>query len=162
MRLLLCIVLLFCFSSAHAQFTQSVSLKPIQINGGKYYYGLKKVKDAYSLEVPLGELADKEIDRQYRGFKNLNSAASWINVVPLVYIFYVAGNSSRSNPGRINVTTFWSVWGGTLLTSIGLRIAAKVKVKKAMDRYNELIFTPETGSLYYASPPLGMRLTYRF
>ncbi len=162
MKLILCIIFLFCFVPAQAQFTKSVSLKPIQINGGKYYYGLKKVKDAYSLEVPLGEIDDKEVNRQYRGFKNLNTAANWVNAVPFIYLFYVAGNSSRSNPSRISATTFWTVWGGTILTSIGLRIAAKVKVKKAIDRYNELIFTPETGSLYYPSPALGMKVTYRF
>ncbi len=153
---------LLCFLDLQAQFTKMVSLKPIQIQGEvifgmKYRYGLKLLKDAYSIEIPLSDVGNVEIERQYQGFKRLNSAANWVSVVPIFYLFYQIGNSSRGGRrGFINPNEFWAVWGGTILASWGLKIAGRVKLKKAIDSYNDIIFMPEVGQLN------GLKAVYRF
>lgn len=153
---------LLCFLDLQAQFTKKVSLKPIQIQGDvvfgmKYRYGLKLLKDAYSIEIPLSDAGDVEIDRQYRGFKRLNSAANWVNLVPAFYLVYQISNNS-GNGGRrfFNPNEFWVVWGGSVLASWGLRIAGRVKLKKAIDSYNDIIFTPQVGQVN------GLKAVYRF
>ncbi len=152
---------LLCFLDLQAQFTKKVSLKPIQIQGDvvfgmKYRYGLKLLKDAYSIEVPLSDVADVEIDRQYKGFKRLNTVANWIGVVPAFYIFYQVGNNTGGGRRFFNPNEFWIVWGGSILASWGLKIAGRVKLKKAINSYNDIIFMPEVGQVN------GLKAVYRF
>jgi hypothetical protein len=151
---------LLCFFDSQAQFTKKVSLKPIQTQGDvvfgmKYRYGLKLLKDAYSIEVPLSDAGDVEIDRQYKGFKRLNTVANWIGAVPAFYFFYQVGNNTG---GRrfFNPNEFLVVWGGSILASWGLRIAGRVKLKKAINSYNDIIFMPEVGQVN------GLKAVYRF
>lgn len=152
---------LLCFLDLQAQFTKTVSLKPIQMQGDvvfgmKYRYGLKMLKDGYSLEIPLGDVGDAEIDRQYRGFKRLNTMANWVNFAPLFYLSYQIGNNGNSGRRFFNPNEFLVVWGGSVLASWGLRIAGRVKLKKAIDSYNDIIFTPQAGQIN------GLRAVYRF
>lgn len=147
--------------NVQAQFTKSVNLKPIHLKGEpafgmKFMYGLKPVKDAYALEIPLTELENEEVDKNYKSFKNLNTAANWVSLAPVFYLAYEIGNTSGGR--RFSANNFLIVWGGSILTSWGLRIGGRVKLKRAVDSYNELIFMPESN----AQMNYGMKVSYRF
>jgi len=164
---------LLCFADLQAQFTKTVSLKPIQMQGEvifgvKYRYGLRMLRDAYSLEVPLSSLENKEIERQYEGFKRIDKAVKWVNFIPLFYFVYqISNNTGSGRRGFVNPNEFWAVWGGSILASWGLKIAGRVKLKKAIDTYNDVIFMPEVGQINYRidtpnSMSYGLKAVYRF
>lgn len=174
MKILLSIsFFLLCLADLQAQFTKTVSLKPIQIQGEvvfgmKYRYGLRMLNDAYALEVPLSSLENKEVERQYQGFKRLDDAARWVNLVPLFYFVYQVSNTANSGRRFVNANSFWAVWGGSLLAAWGIKIAGRVKLKRAIDTYNDVIFMPEVGQVNHIidtpnnSINYGLKAVYRF
>jgi hypothetical protein len=140
-------------SLSTAQETKTMELKGIYHHGLNYYYDLKKVDGgAYGLQIPLQSLNDTEINRRYKSFRKLRSIESVVIAIPVVYLLSVIPQSRRQN---LNATTFWTVYGTSVLAIIGLEIAAKHHLKKGIDRYNQLIISPGSASL-------GAAVTYKF
>jgi hypothetical protein len=69
--------------AAHAQFTKEMPLKPIYKNGWKYFYGGQKMNSAYSLQIPLQSLDDKEINERFKKFKRFQVYRVSIHQCPL-------------------------------------------------------------------------------
>jgi hypothetical protein len=163
MKTLLLTTLFIGFTCANlqAQFTKSINLKPIHIQGEpafgmKFRYGLKTVKDAYALEIPLIELENEQVSKDYKSFKNFNTAANWVSWAPVFYLAYEIGNAQGGR--RFSANNFLAIWTGSLLTAWGLRIGGRVKLRRAINSYNELIFTPESNSQIN----FGVKVGYRF
>lgn len=132
-----------------AQRYKTVELKPIAKQGWRYYYDLKRVASPIALEIPLLALDDEEVIRYYRASKTLRGAAAAVSFIPLIYIITIPAS------GYLDPTTFWIIFGGTLATQLGLEALGHIKLGKAIDRYNTLIFQPSSSSL-------GLQLTWRF
>lgn len=67
--------------------TKTIELKPIHIQGGKYYYNFKKVSGgACGLQIPLESLGDDEINRRYKSFRTMRILAftgvAYVLVIP--------------------------------------------------------------------------------
>lgn len=147
--LLLSLFLITLSFSAAGQQYKTIELKPITQEGWRYYYDLKKVSSPAALEVPLIAVNDNEVNRYLKAYKNWNSAAGFITLVPLIYILSVPKN------GYVDEQTFWWVFGGTIAAQLGITAISHIKLGKAIDRYNRLILQP-TGRT------LGLSATYKF
>jgi hypothetical protein len=146
---LLSLFLLTLSFSAAGQKYKTIELKPITQEGWSYYYDLKKVSSPAALEVPLIAVSDNEVNRYLKAYKNWNSAAGFITLVPLIYILSVPQN------GYVDEQTFWWVFGGTIAAQLGLTAISHIKLGKSIDRYNMLILQP-TGRT------MGLSVTYKF
>jgi len=132
-----------------AQRYKTIELKPITKQGWQYYYDFKRVSSPVALEVPLMALNDEEINRHFRAAKTLRAISSAISLYPLIYLFTIPSS------GYVDPTTFWIILGGTIVTQIGFEAFRHIKLGKAIDRYNSLIFQPSSSSL-------GVQLTWKF
>lgn len=132
-----------------AQRYKTVELKPIAKQGWRYYYDLKRVASPVALEVPLMALNDDEVYRYYQASKTLRAVASAVTIVPVIYLFTIPST------GYVDPTAFWLVFGGTLAAQLGITAMSHVKLGKAVDRYNTLIFQPSSNSL-------GLQVNWRF
>jgi len=128
---------------------QTIELKPITKQGWQYYYDLKRVSSPVALEIPLMALNDEEINRHFRASKTLRNVSYVISFAPLIYLFTLPSN------GYADPTTFWLVVAGTLVAQLGIDVFRHIKLGKAVDRYNSLIFQPSSNSL-------GLQLTWKF
>ncbi|HWA32568.1 MAG TPA: hypothetical protein VG737_00490, partial [Cyclobacteriaceae bacterium] len=136
-----------------AQQLKTMELKGIYHHGFHYYYDLKKVDGgAYGLQIPLSGLNDEEVNRRYKTFRTYRTVESIVIFVPVIYrITYIP----EARHQKLNSTTFWTIYGVSVLAAIGLEITAKHHLKKGIDRYNQLILSPGSASL-------GATITYKF
>jgi hypothetical protein len=134
---------------AWCQQYRTVELKPITQQGWRYYYDLKKVSSPVALEMPLMAVNDDEVNRYLKGSKNWNAAASFVTLIPLIYILTLPNNS------YVDSSTFWWVIGGTAAVQLGMTAISHIKLGKSIDRYNMLILRPSGRSL-------GLEVTYKF
>jgi hypothetical protein len=145
----ICILMLFIPATVFAQRYKTIELKPITKRGWQYYYDLKLVSSPVALEVPLMALNDEEINRHFQAAKTLRNVSFAVSFVPLIYIFTIP------TYGYADPTTFWLIVAGTLVTQLGMDVFRHIKLGKAIDRYNSLIFQPSSSSL-------GVQLTWKF
>lgn len=143
------VLLLLIPTSLLAQRYQTIELKPITKQGWQYFYDLKRVSSPVALEVPLMALNDEEINRHFRASKTLRFVSGAISIAPALYLFSIPSN------GFADPTTFWLIMGGTIVTQVGIEVFRHVKLGKAIERYNSLIFHPSSSSL-------GVQLTWKF
>ncbi len=154
-KLALLSLLTLAASFSTAQQMKTMELKGIYQQGFNYYYNLKKVDGgAYGLQIPLQSLNDGEINRRYKTFRTLRKIESFIIIVPVVYAFSLVPDSRRH---KVNTSTIWTVYGASFAAILGLEIAAKIHLNKGIDRYNQLIVSPGSGSA-----SLGATVTYKF
>jgi hypothetical protein len=132
-----------------AQRYKTLELKPISKQGWQYYYDLKRVSSPVALEVPLMALNDEEVTRYYRASKSFRIASGIVAGAPLIYLLTLPSN------GYVDPTVFLYVLGGTFVTQIGLEAIRHIKLGKAINRYNSLIFQPSSSSL-------GLKITWKF
>lgn len=142
MARLICLFIFLIPISLFAQRYKTVELKPITKQGWKYYYDLKKVSSPVALEVPLMALNDEEIMKSMKASKSLRSFSALISIAPFIYLFTVPSSNGYTDP-----TVFWIILGGTIATQVGLTALSHLKLEKAIDRYNTLIFQPSSSSL---------------
>ena len=127
--------------------------------GSVYFYGGKKLSSPYSLEVPFFELDDPEVSHHFQVFRTLTKVGQLTALFPLVYILF---QSNRQSPG-----TYWTVVGGTAVTSLTLTIIGNSHVNKAVTRYNEMLRQPRVSisaspvSLT-GQPALGVGVSWGF
>jgi len=143
------VIMLLLPAALFAQRYQTIELKPITKQGWQYYYDFKRVSSPVALEVPLMALNDEEINSYFRASKKIRSISGVIAFVPLIYLFTVPST------GSADPTTFWLIMGGTIVAQLGVEAIRHVKLGRAIDRYNSLIFQPSSSSL-------GVQLTWKF
>lgn len=149
MKTIITICVLMIPISVYAQRYKTIELKPITKQGWRYFYDFKKVNAPIALEIPLMALNDDEVTTYYRTSKAFRTAAGVMSVVPIIYLF------TLPNTGYVDPTMFWIILGGTLATQLGLEALGHVKLGKAIDRYNVLIFQPSSSSI-------GLEMVWRF
>lgn len=150
-----------------AQTTKSLELKPIYRQGSKYFYGDKKVRNGYALQVPLLALEDDEINQRFKNFTTIRKIGRYSYLVPLIYLITIS-SSNRQGQTQINrskIDTWSAVFWGAVATNIGCNIVSNVQLGKGIDRYNTLIFKNNVGLQLNYTPETQMAcfgFSYRF
>lgn len=140
MRLTACLVmfLLICAASAQGQATKSVSLKPIYKQGWKYFYGDKKVHNVYTLQIPLQELNNKEINERFRKFKTYRVLGALCYVPSLVFLF--TNNHLNSGHygyrGQNDAANYALLVVGGVVGNVAFNALGHRQMDKAIDIYN--------------------------
>lgn len=124
--------LLICFfSEVSAQFnTKSIQLKPIGKSGWKYFYGTKKVNNAFSLQIPLEGINHPEVNRYFKNFKALQKLRGFAYIPSLVYLL------SLHNPTQQEAKTFVYLFYGGMAVDLTCQIISQNQIGKAIDIYN--------------------------
>jgi hypothetical protein len=135
---------------ATAQFRKTIELKPISHRGFQYYYDLLRLRTPYALQVPLLSLEDNEVTRRYRNFERLDRVGDFLFVVPVVFLF-----SDLNDGGSGAAQTFFWLFIGSIGGDLILDLFANRQLRKGVDRYNQLIVAPASGSA-------GLSLRYVF
>ena len=107
--------------------------------GSVYFYGTKRLKSPYSLEIPLHELADPDAERYFRRFKRYTSVSQVVAVAPLLYLLV----QPRNQWGRSQ--EYWAVMTGSVVASLALTIGGNVSVSRAVRRYNQVLHEKRLG-----------------
>jgi len=133
--------------------TKTVPLRGIIIQGDflkdTYFYGTKKLNSAYDLTIPFLEIEDKEVDRLYKSHKTINSLRMIATFLPGIYLTYTLSGSNRS---AYSDEVGWTLLGVSVVSSVGLGILSRVKMRKAINRYNELILNDASPQSFRAMP----------
>ncbi|WP_460951319.1 hypothetical protein [Spirosoma daeguense] len=118
--------------------------------GSVYFYGGKKLSSPYSLEIPFYELNDAEVNHRFQTFRTLTTLSRLTALVPLAYIVLT---SSKNNG------TYWTVYGGSIVSSLTFSIIGNSQVNKAVTRYNQLLRQPRVGLSVNQVPLTGQVAT---
>jgi hypothetical protein len=116
-------------------------LKPISNRGFQYYYDLLRLRTPYALQMPLLSIEDSEVTRRYQNFERLDRVGDFLGIVPVVFLFS-EWNDGGSNAARTFLWLLLGSIGGDLI----LDVFANHQLRKGIDRYNQLIVTPASGS----------------
>ncbi|WP_128545831.1 hypothetical protein [Larkinella soli] len=136
-------------------------LKPIERTiGPVYYYGGKRLRSPYSLEIPFNELDDPEVNRKFRAYRTLVTAGQLVTLVPLAYIL------TRPKGGYVRPRGYWAVYVGSIVATLGFTIIGNTKVRQAVTRYNKVLADARFGFSVEPLPgsghaALGVGLTAR-
>ncbi len=127
-------VLIFLMTFAgvtSAQFTKSIQLKPIYKHGWRYFYDTKKVNSAYSLQIPLEGIQNKDVDRYFKSFKTLQTLRGIVYIPALMYLFTNNIGSSKQN-----YDTYWYLTLAGIAGDVTFNIISQNRMSKAIDIYN--------------------------
>ena len=127
---LLFVLLLGFFVTASAQFTKTIVLKPIYKEGFRYFYDTKRVNTAYSLQIPLEGINNKEVDHYFRGFKTFQTLRGLAYVPAVVFLFTTPNGSTQ------DAQTFLYLTLGGIAGDLAFNIISQNKMGKAIDIYN--------------------------
>ena len=125
--------------TASAQFTKSMTLKPIYKEGWKHFYDTKKVNSAYSLQIPLEAINDRAVNRYFTNFKTFQNLRGLAYIPSLVFLFTNSGSSQQ------DADTFLYLVLAGLAGDITFNILSQNQMRKAIDIYNVSI--AQKGSL---------------
>lgn len=120
---------LLCLKASAQQY-RTVELKPIQIQGWKYYYDFKRVNSPFSLEIPLEAIEDDEINNRIRKFKNLQSVRGLGYLGSLVYLASTNANT------RSTANTFLGIFAAGIVLDLSFNLLSHRQMKRAVDKYN--------------------------
>ena len=123
---------LICFfGEVSAQFnTKSIQLKPIGKSGWKYFYGTKRVNNAFSLQIPLEGINHPEVNRYFKNFKTLQKVRGLVYIPALVFLL------TLNNPTQQDAETFLYLFYGGIAVDLTCNIISQNQIGKAIDIYN--------------------------
>jgi hypothetical protein len=120
--------------------------------GGVYFYGGKKLNSPFSLEVPFIELNDPQVNQHFRSFRTWTTISRLTGLVSLAYFITTGARNNRTGQ-------YWTVYGGSVVLSLGTVIIANTQVNKAVGRYNTMLRQVPASVLrvggVYTPTPLG-------
>ncbi len=109
---------------------QRTDLKPIVIDGARYFYGSQRLKNAYSLEIPFYDLNDPEVNRNFKQFKTLRTVGSVLGFAPTVYFVY------NLSGGAYNGGAFWTIYSAGVVGTVLCNLLAENKMRFAVRAFN--------------------------
>ena len=132
LKLHLTLFFLICFfGEVSAQFTtKSIQLKPIGKSGWKYFYGTKKVNNAFSLQIPLEGINHPEVNRYFKNFKVMQNLRALAYIPSFIFLF------TMSNGTQQDAVTFSYLFLGGVAVDITGNIISQNQIGKAIDIYN--------------------------
>ncbi|MFD2035392.1 hypothetical protein ACFSKL_11350 [Belliella marina] len=139
------------FVQSHAQSTKD--FHPIIVKKGffstKYFYDDQTIESPYGLQIPLMQLDDPKVTKDYNVFKKAAKTAKIVNLISSGFSLYVFFNRDRMPGG-----TYWSALGTAGAVSAFFNIRSGIFLDKAVKKYNNTISGPEFG-FQYDKPHLG-------
>lgn len=128
--ILLPLFLLCSNGIAMAQFTKSIPLQPIYKEGWKYFYGTKKVNSAYSLQIPLEGIDNREVDRYFNSFKTFQNLRGLAYLPSVIFLFTNLDGTQQSGE------TFTYLLLAGVVGDIAFNAISQNRMGKAIDIYN--------------------------
>ncbi len=157
---MLLLLLASCLMPSYAlaqKTTKTVPLRGIIVEGDflkdTYFYGTKKLNSPYDLTIPFMEIEDKEVDRLYKSYKTMRRLSSIAAFLPTFYVFYSLNGNNRSTYSN---EFGWSLLGVSVAANVGFSMLSRVKIRKAINRYNELILNDDTPQSFHQMPAMNL------
>ena len=119
-----------------------IEVKPSFLNT-KFIYDRQTIESPLSLQIPLLQLRDTEVNVEYLTFKKQRKAVQVINLVSTAFSLYTIFNREK-----VSSEVYWGTFGGTVLISGYLNIKSNVHLGKAIKRYNEVISENKVGLVF--------------
>jgi hypothetical protein len=123
-------VILCSSGVAEAQFTKSIPLQPIYKEGWKYFYGTTKVNSAYSLQIPLEGIDNKEVNRYFKSYKTFQNLRGFAYLPSVIFLFTNLNGSQQSGE------TFTYLLLAGVAGDIAFNAISQSRMAKAIDIYN--------------------------
>ncbi|MCE7054232.1 hypothetical protein LZF95_06060 [Algoriphagus sp. AGSA1] len=159
--------LLLLFIVIHySSFSQSTrDLYPIEIKRGvfstKYFYNGQSFESPYGLQIPIMQMNDSEVVRDYNKFKNSMKTAKIISIISAGISLY-----PLFKPDRRNSDSYWAVLGTAGLVSAFFNIRSNILLDRSLKRYNKIVSGTELGfqynKTYYGNSIVGIGISHRF
>lgn len=132
----------FCMNS-FAQ-TDKKHLYPIEVKqkilSTKYYYDSLSIESPYGLQIPLLQLQDDTVKREFLIFKKSRNTAKIINLISAGFSLYTFFNRDKI-PG----STYWITIGSIGVVSGFFNVRSTIHLDKAIQRYNKVILENKVG-----------------
>ncbi|WP_226390409.1 hypothetical protein [Penaeicola halotolerans] len=159
------LILLFLALSVHSYAQSSKKNSPITVDYGlfktKYLYENHVFESPYALQIPLLEIKDENITRNFNRFKKNARTTKILKFVASAISLY-----GISNQDNLPSEVYWSALGASTVASIFFDIRASRFLDKAIRRYNNQIVAPEIGFQFENFPNgngmLKFGITQRF
>jgi len=149
--------LMMTTQQALAKSYKTMELKPIQVQGWKYFYDFKRVNSPYALVIPMQSLEDEEINRRLNSYNTLQTLRGLGYLASVLYL--ISGASSSQSADE----TFLILFGAAIVADLSFTIIAHHQMRLAIDKYNLSIISPQARTkAVYPQSSLGLRFLYKF
>jgi hypothetical protein len=153
----------FCLNS-FAQ-TDKKHFSPIEIKqkflSTKYYYDSLYIESPYGLQIPLLQIRDETVTREFLVFKKSRNTAKFINLISAGFSLYAFFNSDK-----ISGSTYWITIGSIGVVSGYFNIRSNIHLDKAVKRYNKVVSENKLGfhydKIYNGQGFLSIGILHRF
>lgn len=141
------------------------NLYPIEVKKGvfstKYLYDGRRLGSPYGLEIPLMQVDDFQVTKDFEVFKRSRNIVKILGVISSGFSLY-----SFFNRDEIPARTYWAALGTVGAVSAFFNIRSGVYFDRAVGRYNKIVSGTEIG-LHYDKTHFGSGITsvgisYRF
>lgn len=134
------------FLGVRLLFAQSINtkLQVIQVEpkllGTRYIYEHQTIDNPLALQIPLLQLKDPEVSREFLRFKQQRKLVQTIGLGSTLFSLYAILNRDKIENG-----TYWTVVGTTALVSGYLNLKSNIHLYKSVERYNTLVGNNQLG-----------------
>ncbi|MDR7127975.1 hypothetical protein J2X69_000303 [Algoriphagus sp. 4150] len=160
-------LLIFFFIGFHfnslAQSTKD--FHPIEVKKGvfstKYFYNGQSFESPYGLQIPIMQVNDSEVTRDYNKFKNSMKTAKVIGLISSGLSLY-----ALFRPDKRNSDAYWTALGTAGLVAAFFNIRSGILLDRSVKRYNKIVSGTELGfqydRTYYGNGILGVGISHKF
>jgi hypothetical protein len=163
-RITLFLVLILMFSN-HLFGQDFKELFPIEVKKSvfskKYTYNGRSFSNPYGLEIPLMEINDVQVTKDFEVFKRARNVSRILGMVSAGFSLY-----SFFNRDEMPASTYWGALGTVGAVSAFFNIRSDVYFDRAVGRYNKIVSGTQIG-VYHDRNQFGIGttqvgFTYRF
>ena len=160
------ILILFIIGFHFDSFAQSdKDFHSIEVKRGvfstKYIYNGQTFESPYGLQIPLIQVNDSEVTRDFNKFKNSMKTAKLIGLITSGLSLYVL-----FRPDKRDSDSYWAALGTAGLVSAFFNIRSNILLDRSVKRYNKIVSGTELGlkydRTYYGIGILGVGISHRF
>lgn len=163
MKILLIFFIAF-YTNSFAQ-TDKKHLSPIEVKqkflSTTYYYDSLSIESPYGLQIPLLQLQDATVNKEFLIFKKSKKAAQLINLISAGFSLYAFFNRDK-----ISGSTYWITVGSIGVVSGYFNIRSNIHLDKSIKRYNKVISENKIGfhydKTYYGNGILSVGISHNF
>ncbi|WPP48706.1 hypothetical protein [Catalinimonas niigatensis] len=143
-NLLLVFIIAF-YANSLAQSTKD--LHPIEVKNSlistKYFYGDQSFESPYGLQIPLMQVKDSFVTKNFNVFRRSRNTAKIINLISAGFSLYAFFDREA-----ILRSSYWITLGSLGVASGFFNIRSSIYVDKAVGRYNKIVSGNEFGFHY--------------
>jgi len=140
-------------------------LHPIEVKKGifgtKYFYNGQTFQSPYALQIPLMEVNDPQVIRDFTAFEKSMKTAKIVNLISSGISLYAFFNRDNMPGG-----TYWATLGAAGAAAAFFNIRSGIYIDKAVGRYNKVVSGAELGfqydKTYYGNGILSLGISRKF